>query len=444
MEKCSILFASHPDYSGNAKAIYEYMKSRYGQYDLSWVVYDEKNFDLLNSHGIKCYKFMSEEFNKKFKSIDIVFFTHDELLDLKRSNQKYIYLGHGNSAKKIGRLLDEDNLAPQDKDYLEMIKNNVDYIICSSELWKYLYHVSLDIDSNNILPLGTARTDYIYNENSKENLKKCGIDISSYKKVLMYLPTFRNGLGRKDDGVDSKEILNLESYDEKELEDYLVSNNYLLIIKYHPYELNKKNVTNLKNMVVLDDNVMSENMVTLTEVIGTMDLIVADYSSAFSDFVILNKPVCFLNRDIEVYRKNRGIIFDNIDFWSPGPYIKNINEFKTEINKLISDNDYYKKERLEYVKMNFGSNTRNCAKNVTDYLFKKKNIFKKMNNVSESKRLYNENLQLKEQLSELEKTNSNLLEENNRINTELNLMKSSRGWELLEKLRRIKYRNIGR
>lgn len=437
MKNCSIFFASHPDYSGNAKAIYEYMKSKYDQYDLSWVVYDDKNFDLLNSHGIKCYKYMSDEFNKKFKTVDIVFFTHDELLSLKRSNQKYVYLGHGNSGKKAGRLLDEENLAPQDKSYLEMIKNNVDYMVCSSELWKYLYHTLFEIDSSCILPLGTARTDYIYSKESKENLLKCGIDISNYKKVLMYLPIFRNGLGRKNDGIDSKEILNLEDYDEKELENFLVSNNYLLIIKYHPYELNKRNATNLKNTVILDDSVMSENLITLTEIIGSMDLIVADYSSAFSDFVILNKPVCFLDRDIEVYKKNRGIIFDDMDFWSPGPYIKNINEFKNEIDKLLYDENYYKKERQEYVKMIFGNNTKNCAKNVTDYLFKNKNIFKEVSDNSEVRKVYNENLKLKEQLSEIEEANANLCYENNMISAELNLVKSSKGWKMLEKLRKF-------
>ena len=64
----------------------------------------------------------------------------------------------------------------------------------------------------------------------------------SYDKVLMYLPTFRNGLGRENDGAFSDNILNLEKYNEEELENYLEDNNYLLIIKYHPYEINKKNI----------------------------------------------------------------------------------------------------------------------------------------------------------------------------------------------------------
>ena len=126
-----------------------------------------------------------------------------------------------------------------------------------------------------------------------------------------------------------------------------------------------------------------------------------------------------------------------MDFWSPGPYIKNINEFKNEIDKLLYDENYYKKERQEYVKMIFGNNTKNCAKNVTDYLFKNKNIFKEVSDNSEVRKVYNENLKLKEQLSEIEEANANLCYENNMISAELNLVKSSKGWKMLEKLRKF-------
>ena len=156
----------------------------------------------------------------------------------------------------------------------------------------------------------------------------------------------------------------------------------------------------MKNIVVLDDSVMTKNLVTLTEVINGIDLIVADYSSAFSDFVILDRPVCFLDNDIELYKKNRGITFDNIKFWSPGPFIKGLNEFVDEVKKLLNNKDYYKEERKNYVDMNFGKNIENCSKNVADYLFKDNNIqkfFDKKKKTADSKliELYGENLNLK-------------------------------------------------
>ena len=73
MKKYNILFASHPDYSGNAKAIYEYMKENYKEYNLYCLINDESNYELLKSAGIDCYINGSDEFKKLFDKIDIVF-----------------------------------------------------------------------------------------------------------------------------------------------------------------------------------------------------------------------------------------------------------------------------------------------------------------------------------------------------------------------------------
>ncbi|CDD28530.1 putative uncharacterized protein [Clostridium sp. CAG:433] len=456
MKKYNILFASHPDYSGNAKAIYEYMKENYKEYNLYYLINDESNYELLKSAGVDCYINGSDEFKKLFDKIDIVFFTHDELLEMKKPNQIYIYLGHGNSGKRFGHLLSENQLAVQDKRFLELMKENIDCAISTYDLWSIIYHCTFDIDFDRILPIGTPRTDYIHISDGKSNLKKCGIDTESYDKVLMYLPTFRNGLGRENDGAFSDNILNLEKYNEEELENYLEDNNYLLIIKYHPYEINKKNITNMKNIVVLDDSVMTKNLVTLTEVINGIDLIVADYSSAFSDFVILDRPVCFLDNDIELYKKNRGITFDNIKFWSPGPFIKGLNEFVDEVKKLLNNKDYYKEERKNYVDMNFGKNIENCSKNVADYLFKDNNIqkfFDKKKKTADSKliELYGENLNLKDKLDRTIKNCDRLEKENEMLDLELRKLKddvynkkneldniySSRAWKFSEKIRHI-------
>ena len=66
MKKYNILFASHPDYSGNAKAIYEYMKENYKEYNLYYLINDESNYELLKSAGGDCYINGSDEFKKLF------------------------------------------------------------------------------------------------------------------------------------------------------------------------------------------------------------------------------------------------------------------------------------------------------------------------------------------------------------------------------------------
>lgn len=457
MKKYNILFASHPDYSGNSKALYEYMKANFPEANLYWVIYDDSNYDLLKKNNVECYVYGSAEFTKLFETIDIVFFTHDELIDMKRPNQVFIFLLHGCAGKKFGYLLEKEQRAPQDEKFLELMKNNIDYVMSPSELWNILLHYGFDIAYEKIIQKGMPRIDYIHSTDGKANLKKCGIDVYSYDKVFMYLPTFRNGLGRENDGYFSDNILNIDKYEEDKLEQFLEDNNYLFIVKYHPYETNKKDITNFKNIVVLDDSIMTKNLITLTEIINGVDLIVTDYSSAFSEFLILDRPVCFLQNDIKMFKKNRGITFDNVKFWSPGPFIKNFNDFKIETKKLIEDKSYYQEERQNYVNINFSTNTKNCSSDIVDYLFKKKNIDKvmtKKRDVVDSKllQLYDENLKLK---NIIEKNEWNRLQEENKMldselrdlkdrvyksETKLKEIYSYRLWKVFEKIQKIIHR----
>ena len=52
MKKLNITFCSFPDFTGNARALYEYMIKRYGNnMNYTWIVHEEKNFDKVKKHN---------------------------------------------------------------------------------------------------------------------------------------------------------------------------------------------------------------------------------------------------------------------------------------------------------------------------------------------------------------------------------------------------------
>lgn len=445
MKKYNIMFSSHPDYSGNAKALYEYMKKEYKNFNLYWTIHDATNKEKLDSKNIESVIYGTESYYNKMKIIDIVFFTHDELIRDKREGQIFIYLGHGNGSKKFGRMIESEKLAKNDDEYLYLMKKNIDYIICSSELYRVLYHAMLNVDYNRILPLGTPRTEYINSKGSFKNLELvCDKELKKYQKILMYLPTFRNGLGRTEDGTFSNNVLNIDEYDEHNLENYLKENNYLLIIKYHPYEINKIEKSDCENIVYLQEESLGNNCLSLTEILGAVDLVIADYSSAYSDFVAIDKPVCFLLNDIEKYKKSRGIIFNDIDFWCPGPYINDLDSFKLEIKKLLTDKKYFSKERKKYTKLVFENNTKDISKRICKTIFdptfhiEPKEIKKSYNDILDENNIYNK------KLKEIEEENKKLsLEIENEkalvydLTKNLETIYNSKGWKILEKIRKV-------
>ena len=76
-------------------------------------------------------------------------------------------------------------------------------------------------------------------------------------------------------------------------------------------------------------------------------MLITDYSSVYFDYLLLNKPIIFTNRDEEEYIKNRGVILEPLDFWRPGAIVDNMESLRKEIILAISGKDRYKDRRKE-------------------------------------------------------------------------------------------------
>ena len=70
----------------------------------------------------------------------------------------------------------------------------------------------------------------------------------------------------------------------------------------------------------------------LNAYLGTCDVLVTDYSSVASDYLLLNRPIVLFAPDIDKYRGSRGFLFDPIEM-QPGVLTRS----KTELYALLSD-----------------------------------------------------------------------------------------------------------
>ena len=71
--------------------------------------------------------------------------------------------------------------------------------------FSYIFNKNAD----EIVVYPQPRYEFLRKSNGRDNLKKIlNIDLDDYKKVIMYAPTFRNGLGEINGSLNSKNILN--------------------------------------------------------------------------------------------------------------------------------------------------------------------------------------------------------------------------------------------
>ncbi len=377
-EKIRIAFASFPDYSGNSKALYESLKERnISKFELVWFIKDKEVADKLNKLGIKSYYDKDENFMKEFDKAKLFFTTHEDYMRIKKPYQIMVSLWHGLGPKTMG--YGTDSL--EQKKWVIDFNNVCDYIITDSEFAKALFTYRFNRNTEDILIYPQARYKYLKTSDGKGNLSKLlGIDVKKYDKIFMYAPTFRTGIGRKEGNFNPDNLLNLEKYDETELQKYLKKNNYLLVLKMHPSEERKVDALNkYDNIKILKDKDMLDNFISLNETLNGIDLLITDYSSIYTDYINLLRPVIFLFTDYEDYSKDRSLTYDSDNLWFPGPKVTTIKDFLSESDKLLNDPNYYKDIRIDFNKLANGKdNDWSNNKFIDEFILKQD--FKKIEN----------------------------------------------------------------
>lgn len=438
MKKLNITFCSFPDYAGNAKALYQYMVKRYkDRMNYTFVVYNEESVAILKEEGVKAVLIGSDEFNDYIKTTD-VFFTTQGNLDgdkVKAKNAIYIELWHGIGPKPSGFC--QKNPSKEDIIGYDNISDVVDYFMVPSEFWAVIFGAMFKVEYERIKCLGMPILDYFDNAKGKDNLSKVlDMDLSKYKKIIAYMPTFRKGFNHSDINTDSGNVFNIKKgYSNKKLNKFLKDNNYLLCIKLHPGELANSPVEVDTNIKLIEEEKMIKNKISINEFLNAIDLLITDYSSLGTEFIYFNRPVLFNFCDILEYKKNRGLYFDSEEFWFPGPSFQTMDELLGEMSKLLTDQSYYEKERSEKRRLWFGELKSSGCDAICDFLFDGDKISKNV------KRHSVKRLELKKQLKDLE----NMVEEQEdtikrltESDIRLKEIEASRAWKSLEKLRQIK------
>lgn len=439
MRKLNITFCSYPDFSNNAKALYEYMVKFYkNKMNFNWIVNDETSLEKLKNKGINAYLLGSSDFKNYIKTTDVFFTTHCNLTGDKTEKSLYVELWHGISSKKVGFMM--NNISKEDEFWYKHLSETIDYFIVPSEFWSLIFASHFNINLKQILPIGYPKLNNLEDKKASENLSKLlDVDIKKYKKVIFYMPTFRQGCGRKETSFGNN-LLNLESYNEVELIKYLKKNNYLLCVKKHPSEESEflNDVKELDNIKIIKEDLLKKNDYDTYNVLNAADILITDYSSLGIEFLYLNKPVIYIDTDVEEYMKNRGICYNNFDFWSSSMSVNNLSALKEKLDFYLKYDNDLPQNLKEKRNLWFNNLEDGGCKNICSYFFTDDgNLRNDLNPyVNDSKKI----VQLNNIITQKEEDIKYFKRLSAQRKEELNLVYNSKSWKILEKLRKVKRR----
>lgn len=331
-------------YDDNSKYLFEYVINNRTELDAKWItasrnVYNElanMNYPVLYSHNIKTYIYCL-----RAKYVITCTSSHDcgivAFFPI-FNKATFINLWHGIPLKKI---MNDDKITtkpPQlkDKSIKTRLSNQIQnitkditkgrYHIASSEYCKQIYISAFNTLPEKVLNLGQARNDYFYNNSNNSIRNKY-----NGKKIIVYMPTHRN---------EGKIMMDLHNQlDLERLNELCESNNAIFLIKKHFYH---KNDPIIKDDEYKNIKEVTHEIIKSQELIAAADILITDYSSAYIDYLLLDRPIIFYAYDLDWYlSSDRELYLDYCQDNIPGRICTDQFELVSEIENVLVNKDSF-------------------------------------------------------------------------------------------------------
>lgn len=325
-------------YGDNPKYIIEEINSRYNDFDIVWLLEDlsvsmPKNIKKVKIETLRSFY----EYCTAKLWIDNV---RNTWRPNKRKKQIYLQTWHGSFGPKLVEKEAESKLS---KSYIRQAKRDgamTDAIIASNQFQEDQFLRSFWLNKSvEVLRFGIPRNDILMKGLPTKKIfeirKKLGID--SGKKIVLYMPTFRDDNSINGYIFDFEDIIRM--FEKK------FSESCVMLVRFHP------NVQkNHRHLIKYSDKVIDGSIITDSqELLLISDFLISDYSSAPFDFILLNRPVFLYTSDYEEYVKQRGILsvfnilpfpksnnktelLDDILSFEQIDYLRTIGQFKKRMN----------------------------------------------------------------------------------------------------------------
>lgn len=270
-------------FNDSPKVIYDAMKNdpKWNKFKFVWAFEKPENFVIENAEKVKIdtlkYFYIALKAKIWITNVNIERGLHFK-------NKKTIYLNtwHGTGPKQGGNGVK----GRSDYDF-----SYVDILCVDGSYAENEFLSCFNAKKENMLWCGRPREDELIfqKDNFNSNKIKRKLGIKNCKKIILYMPTWREYKIRP---------LNISAW-KKELGD-----EYILLIRNHHF-VNEKMCYQYADFVI-----DASNYADVNELYWISDILISDYSSAFFDFGLLGKPMFCYAYDYDEYNNSNGLLMN--------------------------------------------------------------------------------------------------------------------------------------
>lgn len=269
-------------YNDSPKVLFESMKkdARFADFKYVWAFVDPSSFEIDGAEKVKIDSIQYFITALKAK-IWITNVNIERGLRFKKKNTIYLNTGHGTGPKKGGNAV---------KGRIDYDFSNVDILCCDGEYLRNALVTYYKANESSLLWCGRPREDELFDFSDKDKWRiRQDLNIQKDKKIILYMPTWR----------DYKH--SLPSF---QLWHEMLGNEYVVLCRLHHFS-DIQRIDEFKNFLIDVTNYDDVN-----ELYFASDILVSDYSSAFFDFGLLEKPFFCFADDYQQFCCTYGLFID--------------------------------------------------------------------------------------------------------------------------------------
>jgi CDP-glycerol glycerophosphotransferase len=351
-------------FSDSPRALYEYMKKEYPDFELIWSV-DKQAVSLFEGMGVPFIRRFSMKWFLTFPRAK--YWVNNVRLPgwmPKPRNTVYVQTWHGTPLKKLGLDIGEIHMPGTDTSEYQsnFIKESEkwDHLVSpnaySSEIFKRAFHFK-----GNMIESGYPRNDVLSNYEQADLVSiKEKLNIPAHKKIMLYAPTWRDNEFYEKGKYKFEFQFDLDKWKEEFGQEWvLLSRMHYLVAENFDFSAHEGTVYDVSSHP------------DIRELYLVSDLLITDYSSVFFDYAILNRPIIFFMYDLENYRDQLRGFYMNIQEDAPGPIVQTESELFDAIKELDGA-DMLESQKFKEFKNKFSSwEDGQAASRVVDVLLKR-------------------------------------------------------------------------
>lgn len=338
-----IILESHPDFSDNAWAFYQYLLSRgfLERHRIYWALHYRGQEIPGLPENVDTFYLNAGNFRDLWKRLRVLYgtrylFDSNSYIKKRRKGQVRVHLGHGmlikvtpdyHNAEEIGEL---------------------DGYLVTGDFWKQVLPDKIGIGRDKLLALGYPREDVLVSH-APDGLPA---PETGDKRFIFWLPTYRQHKKHVEDGLTPRFPYGMPAVRTREellaLDDAVGEAGMTLYFRPHPVqELTLIKQEKLEHIKIADDDFLRGQGATLYECMAEADAVITDYSSVYYDFLLTTRPIGLTMVDREEYFQKYNCVFDDVTQYIKGCYIESVDELLKFIDTVAAGKNPWQPELVE-------------------------------------------------------------------------------------------------